>query len=87
MGTPINDRNLRRELSLVTQQAGLGHWHPHELRHSTVSLLSAAGVPLEVVADVVGHSGTRMTAGVYRHAVAPAATAGAGPMEAMFGDR
>jgi integrase len=85
-GTPINDRNLRRELSLLSRQAGLGHWHPRELRHSTVSRLSAAGVPLEVVADVVGHSGTRMTAGVYRHTVTPAITEAVGPMETMFGN-
>ena len=29
----------------ATQGAGLGRWHPHELRHSTASILSAAGVP------------------------------------------
>ena len=33
--------------------------------------MSAAGLPIERVADVLGHDGTRMTALVYRHAVAP----------------
>jgi hypothetical protein len=36
-----------------------------------VSLLSASGVTLEEVADVTGHSTTRMTGDVYRHAVCP----------------
>ena len=36
--------------------------HPHEARHSTVSILSAAGVRLEEVADVVDYApGSRIT--------------------------
>ena len=49
--------------------AGLGHWTPSELRHSAASLLSAAGVPLEVIADVLGHASTRMLEQHYRHQV------------------
>ena len=70
-GSPIEPNNLRHQFARVTESAGLGRWHPHELRHSTASLLSARGVPLERIADVLGHDGTRMTALVYRHAVAP----------------
>jgi integrase len=71
VGTPINPSNLRRSFAKLTTSAGLGAWHPHELRHSAASIMSAAGLPLERVADVLGHDGTRMTALVYRHAVAP----------------
>jgi integrase len=85
IGTPINPSNLRRSFRRVTDAAGLGRWHPHELRHSAASLLSAAGVPLEVVADVLGHDGTRMTALVYRHAVSPTVSAAVAPMESLFG--
>jgi integrase len=84
-GRPIDPSNLRRAFSRLTVDAGLGHWHPHELRHSAASLLSAAGVPLEQIADVLGHDGTRMTSQVYRHAVSPTIAAGVAPMEAMFG--
>ncbi len=70
-GTPIDASNLRRYLTRITKQAGLGHWHPHELRHSAASIMSAAGVPLERIADVLGHDGVRMTALVYRHTVTP----------------
>jgi integrase len=83
-GRPIDPSNLRRAFAALTKRAGLGHWHPHELRHSTASLLSAAGVPLEHVADVLGHDGTRMTAQVYRHRVAPTVGAAVSPMESMF---
>ena len=53
-------RNFRRALALV---AGLNpsEWTPRELRHSFVSLLSDAGVPLEQISQLVGHSGTTVT--------------------------
>ncbi|MDP9074572.1 MAG: site-specific integrase [Actinomycetota bacterium] len=84
VGTPIHPRNFRRSFTHLTERAGLGPWHPHELRHSAVSLLSAAGVREEDVADVVGHVTTRMTHQVYRHQVAPAITAGKEAMERLF---
>jgi integrase len=40
---------------------------PHELRHSTASLLSAQGVPHEQIADLLGHESTQMLDRVYRH--------------------
>jgi integrase len=85
IGTAIDPSNLRREFSAMTTAAGLGHWTPNELRHSAASLLSATGVPLEHIADVLGHDGTRMTAVVYRHAVTPTVTAAVAPMEKLFG--
>jgi integrase len=84
LGTAIDPRNFRRSFTRMTERAGLGRWHPNELRHSAVSLLSAAGVREEDVADVVGHVTTRMTHRVYRHQVAPAITAGKEAMERMF---
>lgn len=85
IGTQIDPRNFRRAFGRATERAGLGHWHPHELRHSAVSLLSAAGVRLEDVADVVGHKTTRMTQQIYRHQVTPTVIAGRAAMETMFG--
>lgn len=84
VGTPVDPANLRRSFSTLTTSVGLGHWTPKELRHSAASLLSAAGVPLELIADVLGHDGTRMTATVYRHAVRPTVSAGAEAMQRIF---
>ena len=56
------------------------------MRHSAALLLSAAGVPLEQIADTLGHEGTRMVTLVYRHAIAPTVEAAAGPMGQLFGD-
>lgn len=84
VGTALDPANLRRSFSALTRDAGLGHWTPKELRHSAASLLSASGVPLELIADVMGHDGTRMTGAVYRHAVRPTVCAGAAAMSRMF---
>jgi integrase-like protein len=80
----VDHSALREHLSAVTQRAGLGHWHPHELRHSAVSLLSAAGVRLEDVADVMGHRSTRTTSAVYRHVVVPTINAAVAPVDSLF---
>ena len=87
VGTAIDPSNLRREFAKLTRKAGIGHWHPHELRHSAASLLSAAGVPIEQISDVLGHEGPRTTAAVYRHLVNPSVSAGKAPMDDLFSVR
>jgi integrase len=63
-------RDLRRALKLVP---GLEpeDWTPRELRHSFVSLLSDAGMPVEMISQLVGHRGTSVTEIVYRHQIRP----------------
>ncbi|MEO7398022.1 MAG: tyrosine-type recombinase/integrase [Ilumatobacteraceae bacterium] len=60
-------------------------WSPNELRHSAASLLSAAGVLLEHIADVLGHTNTRMLGQTYRHSIQPSIVAAVAPMDALFG--
>jgi integrase len=84
LGTLLDPANLRRGLRQVTEAAGLGRWHPHELRHSAASLLSAAGVPLEEVADVLGHTSRRVTSSVYPHRTTPTVEAAVAPMDRIF---
>lgn len=67
IGTPLDPRNVYREFVRIVEGAGLGRWHPHELRHSAATLMLAAGVPIEVVSNVLGHSSIRMTADTYGH--------------------
>ena len=83
-GTPLDPSNLRRMVQLTATAAGLGHVSPYDLRHSACSLLCEAGVPLEHVADVLGHESTRMASQVYRHVVAPSITAAVAPMDRML---
>lgn len=39
----------------------------HDLRHSYASALATAGVPLQMIADALGHADTRMTSRHYAH--------------------
>lgn len=59
------------ECTRIRPGTGLGHWHPHELRHSAASLLIAQGVPLKMVSEMLGHSSIAVTADVYTHVLAP----------------
>ena len=67
LGTPIDPSNAWRQLSNATQAAGLGHWHPHELRHSSASLLLSQGVPLKSISDLLGHTSISITSDLYAH--------------------
>jgi integrase len=67
VGTPLDPEAFGRTVPRITKAAGLGHWSIHELRHSCASLLLAMEVPLEVVADQLGHSSIRVTKDVYGH--------------------
>jgi integrase len=62
-GTPLDAANVRRAFRQAAEHAGLHaeEWTPRELRHSFVSLLSSAGIPIEDIAHLVGHADTRTT--------------------------
>jgi integrase len=55
--------------SALCERAGLGHWHPHKLRHSGASLMLAQGTPLHVVSEILGHASIVITKDVYGHLV------------------
>jgi integrase len=84
-GTPIVRANLRRAFDTVAKAAKAGRVRPYDARHTACSLLCDAGVPLEHVADVLGHESTRMASQVYRHAIAPSITAGVAAMGRLLG--
>ncbi|OIV37856.1 site-specific integrase [Mangrovactinospora gilvigrisea] len=85
VGTPLDASHVRRGFRAIVKRAGLApEWTPRELRHSFVSLLSDHGIPLEVIARVVGHSSTATTEAVYRKQLRPVITEGAGAMDSIF---
>ena len=81
-GTPIGPSNIRRVISRMAVEAGIdGDLNPYELRHTATSLLSAAGVAPELLADVLGHRDTRMVFRHYRHQVTPTISVAADHIE------
>lgn len=86
VGTPVDPSNYRRSFKRAAKKAGLDDWTPYELRHSALSLLSDAGVPIEHVSDIAGHNDTRTTMSTYRHPVRPVIEHAAEPMQRLFGE-
>ena len=67
-GTPVNDRNLARDFrEVVCAKAVVGKWDLHECRHTFATLSLLAGVPIEQVARMLGHSDIKVTANTYAH--------------------
>ena len=86
VGTPVDPSNFRRAFKRAVVRAGLGStWTPYELRHSALSLLSDAGVRIEDVSDLAGHTDTRTTMNTYRHPVRPVISHAVEPMQRLLG--
>jgi integrase len=87
VGTKMDAANVRRDFRRALRLVpGLDpkEWTPRELRHSFVSVLSDAGVPVEDISQLVGHSGTTVTELVYRHQLRPVIQTGAKVMDRLF---
>lgn len=53
----------------IVRRANIGHVRLHDLRHSAGSILLAEGVPIPVVAEILGHGSPVTTMRVYAHAL------------------
>jgi integrase len=88
VGTALAAGNVRRSFRAITKAAGIGgDWTPRETRHTFVSIMSDNDVPIETIADLVGHKGTSVTERVYRHQLKPVITKGATTMNTIFSFR
>jgi integrase len=67
MGGPLRTRNFRRVWLTALKRAGLEGVRFHDLRHTHVSWLLAAGRPLLGVSRRVGHASTSITGDRYGH--------------------
>jgi site-specific recombinase XerD len=55
-GTPMGATNVRHVIQRLAVEAGIdGVFTPYDLRYTATSLLSAAGVAPELLADLLGH--------------------------------
>jgi site-specific recombinase XerD len=87
-GDELTAQSVRRTLAVALRLAGLPvMWTPRELRHSFVSLMSAHGATIELIAHLVGHTTTATTETVYRHELRPVITEGADIIGKVFAAR
>ncbi len=60
-GGPLNRHQITRILKRIAKTAGIGHVHPHQLRHTLATQAINRGMSLEAVAAMLGHKTLRMT--------------------------
>lgn len=84
-GRPASRQSVYAGFRRVCKRAGIGQFHPHELRHTFVSVLSDAGVDMEQIADAAGHVSSNVTRTVYRHQISDKVAAAAAAMDRIFG--
>ena len=84
-GRPCWPGTARSRFRALCRRAGLGEdWHPHEQRHTFVSVLSDAGVDIDQIADAAGHINSNVTKTVYRHVLADRLATAATVMDTRF---
>lgn len=84
-GRPLHETNTLKALYEALAAADLPRVTQHDLRHSCATLLYSMGVPLETIADILGHSSSRITADLYRHRVQELQSAAAAKMQEALG--
>jgi len=86
-GRPVNRHSVTRMLNRAARRAGLGHLHPHQLRHTLATQAVNRGMRLEAIAALLGHRTLRMTiryARIANHTVADEYHAVSTKVEALY---
>jgi len=86
-GTPVSKETYAREFSKVCDLARIKGATPYALRHTFCTLSILAGVPLPVVAKMMGHKDLRMVTQVYGHVVKDAVQGYANVLPSVLADR
>lgn len=60
-GRALSRDQVSRMVRRVAHAAGIGHVHPHQLRHTLATQAINRGMSLEAVAEMLGHKTLRMT--------------------------
>ncbi len=63
----LEDRRVHRVFVRICERAGVPKIRPYDLRHSSASLLLAAGVHPKIAAERLGHSSVNLTLNTYSH--------------------
>lgn len=77
----VTDRLLRP----LCRAAGIREIRFHDLRHTAATLMLQRGVPLHIVAQILGHTNPTTTLSVYAHVLPGDATAAVQQLDAALG--
>jgi integrase len=67
----LNEAAVWQDLARACRDAGILHYHPHDLRHRRVSLWIAHGIDVVTVKTWAGHTRASLSTDVYGHVVVP----------------
>lgn len=65
--SPFDPRELQRRAERAWKRAGLERITPHECRHTSASLMIAAGVNAKALSSYCGHASIQITMDRYGH--------------------
>ncbi len=88
-GHPLTVSRIARIVSRVAKTAGLGHVHPHQLRHTFATQAINRGMRIEAIGAMLGHRTLRMTliyARIANHTVAEEYRAASDQVDALYAD-
>lgn len=81
IGTPLDNHRVTDEFKSILKKAGLPNIRFHDLRHTSISLLLDAGMPVNAVQGRAGHSKPSVTTDIYGHTTARGQEQAAGIIE------
>ena len=87
-GRPLDRHTVTRLINKAAVSAGLGHIHPHQLRHTLATQAINRGMSLETIAALLGHHSLDMTlhyAKIANRTVADEYFAVTDKVEALYG--
>lgn len=85
-GSPLDWRVVvQRHFNQVIKKAGLPRIRPYDLRHTSATLLLAAGVNVKVVSERLGHQTAALTLDTYSHVLPDMQEKAAEQIGSMFG--
>lgn len=83
-GTAFRPEYLTHLFKRLVDAANLPRIRLHDLRHTSASLALAAGIPIKVVSDRLGHSSTSITSDLYTHVIPVVAQEAADSLAALI---
>ena len=86
---PLNRYAVQRWITAIARTAGIGHVHPHQLRHTLATQAINRGMSIEAIAALLGHRSLDMTlryARISNRVVADEYDAVSAKVEALYCD-
>jgi integrase len=68
LGIPLHPESYSDEFTRMLKRAGLPKIRLHDSRHTTLSLMEKAGVPISIISKWAGHYDSSFTMKTYVHA-------------------